>query len=68
MNRDDGQYIFTHIFDELLIPMGLRSPFGKEVATLLLLQIVGSPDTNASNSSSVEKNGSPDGSPNDSLC
>ena len=29
MNRDDGQYQFTHTFDEFLVPMGPKSPTGK---------------------------------------
>ena len=28
MNRDDGQYLLTHIFDEFLVPTGSRSPVG----------------------------------------
>ena len=30
MNRDDGQYQFTHIFDEFLVPTGSKSPIGKQ--------------------------------------
>ena len=30
MNRDDGQYQFTHIFDEALVPMRSKSPIGKQ--------------------------------------
>ena len=30
MNRDDGQYQFTHIFDEFLVPTGSKSPTGKQ--------------------------------------
>ena len=48
MNKDDREYHFTHSFDELLVPTLSRSPIGKQMAILLLLQIVASPDTNAS--------------------
>ena len=58
MNRDDGQYHFTHIFDEFLVPTETRSPIGKQTCNKLLLQIVASPETNASHSSSVGKDGS----------
>ena len=34
MNRDDGQYHFTHIFDEFLVPTGSRSLIGKETGNL----------------------------------
>ena len=30
MNSDDGQYQFTHIFDEFLVPTGSKSPIGKQ--------------------------------------
>ena len=30
MNRDEGQYQLTHIFDEFLVPMGLKSPIGQQ--------------------------------------
>ena len=30
MNIDDGQYQFTHIFDEFLVPTGSKSPIGKQ--------------------------------------
>ena len=34
MNRDDGQYHLTHIFDEFLVPTGSRSPIGKQTGKL----------------------------------
>ena len=30
MNRDGGQYQFTHIFDEILVPTGSKSPIRKQ--------------------------------------
>ena len=30
MNRDEGQYQLNHIFDEFLVPTGLKSPIGQQ--------------------------------------
>ena len=57
MNTDDGQYHFTHIFGELLVPMDQDHWLENKLATLLLLRIVALPYINASHSSSVEKDG-----------
>ena len=57
MNRDDGQYQFTHIC-EFLIPTGSKSPIGKQSGNPAVAKRAASPEVNASHSSSVDKDGS----------
>ena len=52
-NKVDGQYHFTHFFDELMVSTGSTTPIENEMANLL--QIVASPDTNASTHLVLEK-------------
>ena len=58
MNRDDGQYQFTHIFDEFLVPTGSKSLVGKQSGNPAVAKKAASLEINASHSSSVEKDGS----------
>ena len=58
MNRDEGQYQFTHILNEFLVSFGSRLPVWKQIGTLLLLQIVELPDVNTHLSLRVDKDGS----------
>ena len=54
MNRDDGQYQFTNIFDECLVPTGSKSPIGKQSGNPAVAKKAASPEINARYSSNVK--------------